>query len=204
MNENQYFYIENGQQAGPVSVEELVGKITPYTDIWCPGMANWAQANSVPEVAAALAAAPAPEPSPAPTDEPASSQYTNNNDYTGNANNYGNPQQDFGNSNNYGNPQNPVIVPNNYGNPQGAPAGNRPDNYLVWAILSTILCCNILSLPFGIISIVNAAKVNSEWDQGNYSAAENASENAKKFAIITAIVGFVVNLISVIISLNNR
>jgi len=61
-----------------------------------------------------------------------------------------------------------------------------------------------LSLPFGIISIVNAAKVDSEWNKGNYAEAQKASENAKKFAIITAIVGLVVNLISTCITLSNK
>ncbi|MCD8166876.1 MAG: CD225/dispanin family protein, partial [Bacteroides sp.] len=34
----------------------------------------------------------------------------------------------------------------------------KPDNYLVWAILSTVLCC----LPAGVVSIVYSVKVNNE------------------------------------------
>ena len=33
----------------------------------------------------------------------------------------------------------------------------KPDNWLVWAILSTILCC----LPLGIVSIIYATKVDN-------------------------------------------
>jgi hypothetical protein len=66
--------------------------------------------------------------------------------------------------------------------------GPKPDNYLVWAILSTILCC----LPAGIVSIVYAAKVDGLYTGGQYAEAVQASENAKKWAIIAAVAGLVV------------
>ena len=65
--------------------------------------------------------------------------------------------------------------------------GPKPDKYLVWAILTTIFCC----LPFGIVSIVFAAKVDGLYAGGNYAEAQAASESAKKWAIIAAIVGVV-------------
>lgn len=61
----------------------------------------------------------------------------------------------------------------------------EPDNYLVWAILVTVLCC----LPFGIVSIVYATKVSGLWSQGRYPEAQAASANARKWAIIGAITG---------------
>lgn len=60
-----------------------------------------------------------------------------------------------------------------------------PDNYLVWAILSTMLCC----MPLGIVSIVKSSSVNTLWAQGQYDAARQASEDAKKWATWAAIVG---------------
>ncbi len=53
-----------------------------------------------------------------------------------------------------------------------------PPNYLVWAILTTILCC----LPFGIVSIIYAAQVNSKWTAGDYEGAKLSSKNAKIWA----------------------
>lgn len=53
-----------------------------------------------------------------------------------------------------------------------------PPNYLVWAILTTILCC----LPFGIVSIIYAAQVNSKWVGGDYEGARLSSKNAKIWA----------------------
>ncbi len=64
---------------------------------------------------------------------------------------------------------------NNFQNqPQGVP----PENNLVWAILSTVLCC----LPLGIVSIIKATSVNTLWAQGQHEAARQASEDAMKFA----------------------
>jgi len=70
----------------------------------------------------------------------------------------------------------------------------KPDNYLVWAILSTICCC----LPFGIVSIVYAAKVDGLYSGGQYQQAREASENAKKWAIISAVVGIAVSVVYLI------
>ncbi|PXX23036.1 CD225/dispanin family protein [Arenibacter sp. ARW7G5Y1] len=56
----------------------------------------------------------------------------------------------------------------------------KPSNYLVLAIISTVFCCLI---P-GIVSIVNAAKVNEAYALGNYEQAERASKNAKTWAIV--------------------
>ena len=76
---------------------------------------------------------------------------------------------------------------NNYqnqgqGNPYGPQMPQKPDNYLVWAILSTILCC----LPFGIVAIVKSSKVDSLWYAGNHAEAIQASKDAKKWSIISA------------------
>ena len=71
----------------------------------------------------------------------------------------------------------------------------KPDNYLVWAILSTVLCC----LPFGIVSIVYSSKVDNLWALGNKAQAIEAANNAKKWAIIGAISGAVVGIIYAIV-----
>ena len=51
----------------------------------------------------------------------------------------------------------------------------KPDNYLVWAILTTILCC----LPFGIVSIVYSSKVDKLYFNGQYDEALAKSKSAK-------------------------
>ena len=71
--------------------------------------------------------------------------------------------------------------------PPAQPGGMPPQNYLVWAILTTIFCC----LPFGIVSIVFAAQVNSKWAAGDVAGANASAANAKKWAIVSAVVGIV-------------
>jgi predicted secreted protein len=63
-----------------------------------------------------------------------------------------------------------------------------PANYLVWAILSTVLCC----LPLGIASIVFSTQVNSKWAMGDVAGAQAASGKAKKFAIWAVVAGLIV------------
>ena len=62
-----------------------------------------------------------------------------------------------------------------------------PDNYLVWAILTTCLCC----MPFGIVAIVKAAQVERFFYSGNYMVALQSSKAAKKWSIVSAIVAAV-------------
>ncbi|GAB5524647.1 MAG: hypothetical protein Roseis2KO_25190 [Roseivirga sp.] len=70
----------------------------------------------------------------------------------------------------------------------------RPPNYLAIAIITTIICC----LPAGVVSIVYSTKVNSEYDAGNYEAAERASKNAKTWAIVSAVAAVVFAVIYVV------
>ena len=55
-----------------------------------------------------------------------------------------------------------------------------PDNYLVWAILSTILCC----WPLGIPAIIHATKVEKLWNEGNKTEAKQRAEKAKTWCFI--------------------
>ena len=80
-------------------------------------------------------------------------------------------------------------------NPNGPQMSQKPDNYLVWAILSTSLCC----LPVGIVAIVKSSKVDSLWYAGNHAEAIQASNDAKKWAKISAIVGLVGSLLYIIL-----
>jgi hypothetical protein len=68
-----------------------------------------------------------------------------------------------------------------------------PPNYLVQAILTTLFCC----LPFGIVSIVFAAQVNSKFSAGDVAGAVNASSRAKLWAWLSFGFGLAVGLIAV-------
>ena len=62
----QYYLAQNGQKAGPFSVEQLLQNgLNPNSLVFTQGMTAWTKASEVPELAAALAPAPAPAPAPA-------------------------------------------------------------------------------------------------------------------------------------------
>ena len=81
-----------------------------------------------------------------------------------------------------------------YSEQPGSQPATPPENNLVWAILSTVLCC----LPLGIVAIVKATQVNTLWAQGDVAGAQKAAEDAKKFALWGAIAGVVVIVLYVI------
>lgn len=75
--------------------------------------------------------------------------------------------------------------------------GNKPINgttYLVFAIISTLLCC----LPLGIVAIVYASKINSLQKNGDYVGAQNAAKKAKMFTIIGTVAALIISIFYII------
>jgi hypothetical protein len=73
----------------------------------------------------------------------------------------------------------------------------KPDNNMVWGILTTIFCC----LPLGIVSIVFAAKVDTLYKEGKYAEAQDAAAQAKKYAMWAAIIGGAMAVILVLLAM---
>ncbi len=71
-----------------------------------------------------------------------------------------------------------------------------PESYLIWGIVTTVCCC----LPFGIVSIIYASKVEDYWRQGLQDMAYEAAAKAKKFAIIGAVAAPLVGIILFIVA----
>lgn len=65
------------------------------------------------------------------------------------------------------------------------PKGPFSENWLVEAILVTILCC----LPFGIVGIIFAAQVNNKQQAGDMEGAEKSRKEAAKWTKIGFWVG---------------
>ena len=73
------------------------------------------------------------------------------------------------------------------GQPPAAPVrtvGYLP-NYLVHAIVVTVLCC----VPFGIVAIVFAAQVNGKLEAGDYNGAVESSRKARTWCWVSFGVG---------------
>lgn len=77
---------------------------------------------------------------------------------------------------------------------QNEPIPFKPDNHMELAIITTICCC----LPFGIVGIVKASKVNSLYLSKQYAAAQQAADEAKKWSIISIVIGLIMNAIYVV------
>ena len=67
----------------------------------------------------------------------------------------------------------------------------KPDNCLVWAILSTLCCC----LPFGIVAIVYAAQVDGKYAAGDYQGAVDSANKAKTWCWVSFGIGIVVSVL---------
>ncbi len=160
-----WYYASNGQQAGPVSQEQLAelfrnGTIKPFDLVWNETMTEWTPIGKLSDFAAA---APEPAPAPAPAAPPLETPP-------------------------------PMSSPMAAAAPAPglAPAGMaEPPNYLWQSIVVTVLCC----LPFGIPAIIFSTKVKPAFQLGDYAAAADASKKAKMWCIVALIVGLVVNIL---------
>ena len=66
-----------------------------------------------------------------------------------------------------------------------------PKTWLVESILATLFCC----LPFGIVGLVNASKVESRFYAGDIDGANKASADAGKWTKL----GFWIGMVSIVI-----
>ncbi len=91
--------------------------------------------------------------------------------------------------------KNETINKNNTMENQNLNQNQPPKTWLLESILVTILCC----LPFGIVGIVNASKVESKFYAGDIEGANRASQEAGKWTKIGFWVGLAVGIIYLII-----
>lgn len=88
-------------------------------------------------------------------------------------------------------PQTPPAFQQNTGfNAQNAPLV-PPKTWLVESILVTVMCC----MPFGVVGIINATKVESKFYAKDYAGAQKASDDAGKWVKWGAGLGFGVLLL---------
>lgn len=74
------------------------------------------------------------------------------------------------------------------------PSMQKPENFLIGSILTTVLCC----LPLGIIAIIFSVKVDGLWSNGDYEGAVRAAKKAKFWCILSAglaVAGFIVGML---------
>lgn len=166
----QYWINHNGVQAGPVDLEGLKEmSLTSAAYVWHEGLPDWVKITQLPELQGCYDMVGEPvepradeAPEPAVMGEPYRAPYQPQGapgDYQ--------PQ--------YAQPQSPVTEP-------------CPPSNLVWAILSTVLCC----MPAGVVAIIYAVKVMNKYREGDIEAAKRASETGAWWCIASIVLGIVV------------
>lgn len=161
----KYWFILNNKQVGPIEAEDLNQvDFSANTPAWHEGLRDWIPAGQIEVLRAVIDSRETATWSANYNAAPANEAYT--------------PQPQ---SAAYANQQPRRTISTM------AQSEERPSNYLVWAIISTLLC----NLIFGIIAIIFASKVNPAFDKGDYAAARRNSERAQWFIIISIVLGVI-------------
>ena len=193
----QWFYQDNQTRHGPVSAEEIKsllagGIITPSTLIWSKNLDDWKPLREVADFANAPSGV-SPPPSPV-ADNSDKSEATNNgladklralSDLH---------KEGILSDAEYASEKERLLSGNTTRGSSSDASGQQeeqppcPPNNLAGAIFATLCCC----LPFGIVAIIKATKVNGIYEREGYDAALAAAEDAKKWVLIAVAAGLVV------------
>lgn len=185
----QWYYSKVGLQQGPVPENELLqkirrGEIDGNNLVWREGMAEWTPLSRVPE----LTGGTAPEaPMAAATTETSFEKPTP-----------ALPSRQPGGSV-------PLPQPPAYHGNYVAPAIPTYMWQSVTATVVGLIFCCFLGMPFGIVAIVFASKVEGLRVQGDLFGATTASNNAKTWMILSFVcsaLGFVIQLFNILATLS--
>ncbi len=174
-----YWIIINDTEQGPYTLEQLSGiGLTSDTPVWREGMAEWLPAGHVDELAALL---PVPQP-PAIADEESCGTADTPTET-------GQPSMMTAGPATATDTVRTVV----YAPADAIPAGYVaitpadkpvcPPTYLVWAIITTVVCF----LPMGVCAIICATKVKGHFRAGRFDKAGRMSERAALFVILSIV-----------------
>ena len=167
----QYWINQNGEQSGPLTIDQLRAmNVSTKAYVWHSGLDDWVKIAEVPELAQMFSGtepvegekaedAVAGTPLP-PPELPANMPPV---------------------------PPAAPVMPAAVDTTQPATRPECPPHNLVWAIISTILCC----LPAGVVAIFYSVKVMTKYNEGDYAAAEHYSEVSAWWCIGTIILGII-------------
>ena len=158
----QYWINHNGVQTGPVELDAIKEmKLTSKAFVWHEGLNEWVNITQVPELQGFYVA-----------------EQVQDGVVTGQ------PVQPVQQQTSY---QPAQQQPQYVGQEpvQQTPPAECPPTNLVWAIITTLMCC----LPAGIVAIVYAIKVQNKYREGDIEGAKRASETGAWWCIASIILG---------------
>jgi len=192
----EYYYTDGQDRFGPFTLDQLKDKgITPETRVWFMGIPDWKVAKEIPELTCLFSEFPPPV---NPDFEYVSIKNVANGSVDKvTAKRWEELKRLYG--------EDKYTVMGYIGSDGRIIKGTEnltsidqpPKTYLVESILVVIFCC----LPFGIVGIVNASKVESLYYAGRIEESERASKNAKTWVTWGFVCGIVVTIIYLIITI---
>lgn len=175
-----YYYLDNnGTQQGPVdkSLLRSLG-VTADTLVWKKGMEQWVKASLVPELRPIFISEPVDTPPPPPSGSQSTGIYE-----TGSYN----KEENSSTARHVNNANTPGSASH------AKPA--KPDNNLILAIVTTVMCC----LPLGGVAIYYAIQSDSAYNAGDIQTAESNGKSARNWSIAGLILGAVGSIIYIIL-----
>ena len=158
----QYWINQDGEQTGPLTLDQLeLMTLNEKTYVWSAGYDDWKPLSEVPELAHLMPATSVLVPPVLKEDEPLEP-----------------PVADPA-------PVLPAQAAGQPAQPTDQPYPPCPPTNMVWAIISTLLCC----IPRGIVAIIYANKVSKKYYEGDLAAAEHYSEVSAWWCIGTIVGG---------------
>lgn len=157
----KYYYIDSASklQCGPFTPDELLRKdIRPETMVWRSGMTDWVEAGTLPELDFLFNSK-----APIPPKQPIAEKVENKNESTTYT-------------------VNPQAETRQYNRSSGANNDNirkLPKNWMVEAVIFTLICCS----PVSLVGIIYASLVETRFSNHDYEGAERASQRAKMWSL---------------------
>ena len=187
----KYWINQDGVQEGPLTFEELKAKgLTRDAYVWREGLAEWVPVSSLAELTICLLpAAEVSQPvlSSAPEVLPEASEVTEVAEEPVAAAVPPVLPPDEAVAPAVAPAAAPVVLPAQQQPVPAQPEQELPPTNLVWAIITTVLCC----VPCGVVAILYASKVSSALQSGDLAAARSASEKGAWWCIGGIVAGIV-------------
>ena len=192
----KYWANINGVQHGPVEKQQLIGLgLTRDSYVWREGLEDWVMVQNFSELDDLFPVKPMADVPPTddgtsttaavtPADESANDETPADEPVTEDT------PADETTTNDPVPPSIPQIPQQPYQQPVAPqqPLPPCPPTNLVWGILTTVLCCQVL----GIVSIVYALQVKAKYDSGDLETAQRYSDRAAMWSIAAIVVGLII------------
>ena len=190
----KYWANINGVQHGPVEKQQLIGLgLTRDSYVWREGLEDWVMVQNFSELDDLFPVKPMADVPPTDDNTSTTAAVTPADESLAEETPADEPDEDKTPANDPvppSIPQIPQIPQQPYQQPVAPqqPVPPCPPTNLVWGILTTVLCCQVL----GIVSIVYALQVKSKYDSGDFATAQRYSDRAAMWSIAAIVAGLIV------------